>query len=219
MPLLLYCVAEAGIEHITQSGVAGLLVERIESCGISAFYSQHSTADTWLKMHVKDAAREFHKIQQKIFASSAIVPFRFPTMFETEEKLRQHLNQHAKEYEELLQRFTNCVQIDILLSQSAAPAAESGAQFLRDRQNRARTFERGAEHLHTAAQPAIKDWRQRSTSKGLRCFALLERKGVEEFNERIKAASLPDGITARVSGPWPVAEFLDIKNSDVRNNS
>lgn len=219
MPLLLYCVAEAGIEHITQTGVAGLPVERMESCVISAFYSQSSTADAWLKMPIKDAAHEFHAVQQKIFNSSAIVPFRFPTIFENEDSLGQHLNEHAKEYKKLLQRFATCVQIDILLSQPAAPAAESGTQFLRDRQSRARLLERAAEHFHAAVLPAIKDWRQRSASNGFRCFALLERKRAEEFNERIKAASLPDGITARVSGPWPVAEFLDTKNSDVRNNS
>jgi Gas vesicle synthesis protein GvpL/GvpF len=215
MPLLLYCVAEAAIGHDTQTGVAGLPVERMESSGISVSYSRNSTADAWLKTPVKNAAREFHKVQQKMFDSLPIVPFRFPTTFEDEERLRQHLNEHAAEYHELLRRFATCVQIDIALSQSASPPAESGTQFLRDRQNRVQTLERVAGQLHVATQPVIRDWRLRSTSSSLRCFALLERRHVGEFNERIKATALADGITARVSGPWPVAEFLDLTEPDV----
>lgn len=213
MPLLLYCVADAGTSLNGQTGVAGSSVERLKHSDFAVFYSQSSTADAWLQTPIKDAARQFHKVHHSLFLSSPIVPFRFPTILESEVELREHLNQHAAEYQELLCRFADMVQMDIAFTRPPAPVAGSGTEYLRERQRLAGSLEQAAAQLRLAAGTLVQDWRRRSVFTGLRCFALLERKRVDQFNERIKSVSLPPGVSARVSGPWPVAEFLEIKIS------
>ena len=213
MPLLLYCVAEASAARNSGTGVASSLVACSEHSSLSIFYSENQSTESWLKSPVRISAKEFHRVQQELFRSAAIIPFRFPTILESHEKLRGHLSEHAARYRDLLHRFSNFAQMDIALTQAASPqAASSGGEYLRDRQARTHTLEQLAAEFRRKVGPLIADWRQRSTSNGLRCFALVERKRVEEFNERMKTASVSPGVGARVSGPWPVAAFLDSKS-------
>jgi len=212
MPLLLYCVADASVPLNSASGVTGSAVERIEECALSIFYSENSSSDRWLKAPLRDSAREFHRVQQAVFRSGAIIPFRFPTILDDQGKVRDHLREHAARYNEVLHRFSNFAQMDIALTQRASPqAASSGSEYLRARQSRARALEELAGQFKCTAGALAADWRQRSVSDGLRCFALLARESVEEFNEKMKTVPLPPDTNARISGPWPVAAFLDLE--------
>jgi hypothetical protein len=102
--------------------------------------------------------------------------------------------------------------MDVFLTHTAFLSAQpSGATYLRERQERNHALEQFASELRKQAKPLAKDWRQRTVSNGLRCFALLERKHVEEFNEKMKMLAVPSALGARVSGPWPVAEFVDFE--------
>ena len=213
MPLLLYCVAEASAALDSGTGVASSVVARSEHSGLSMFYSENQSTESWLKSPVRNSAKEFHRIQQALFRSAAIIPFRFPTILESHEKLRQHLSEHAAEYQTALNQFAKFVQMDIALTQApSASAISSGREYLRDRQRRTHTLEQLAAEFRREVEPLISDWRQRSTSNGLRCFALVERKRVAGFNQKMKTASVSPDVSARVSGPWPVAAFLDLKS-------
>lgn len=211
MPLLLYCVTGPTALLNSSTGVAGSPVSRFEHDGLAAFYSENATSDIWLRAPLRSSASEFHRVQRDLFQSVTILPFRFPTILENDNKLREHLAANAADYKSLLDRFAGCAQIDITLTFAAdPPKPSSGAAYLQGRQARTRNLEQFAHALRKQASSLLRDWRQRSASNGLRCFALLERKQVEEFNETIKRLSVPEGIAARVSGPWPVAEFLDL---------
>jgi gas vesicle protein GvpL/GvpF len=212
MAVLLYCVANPSASLNSQTGVAGSPVSTLEHSGLGIFYSENATADPWLRAPLRTSAEEFHRVQRELFSRGAIVPFRFPTILESENKLREHLGQRADEYKNLLQRFATSVQMDVFLTHATALSTNpSGAAYLRERQERNRALEQFAAKLRTHAEPLAKDWRQRSVSNGLRCFALLERKQVEEFNEKMKTLAVPSALNARISGPWPVAEFLDFE--------
>jgi hypothetical protein len=212
MALLLYCVTELTAPQISSPGVAGSRVKRLEHSGLASFYSDSTAADIWLSAPLRKSAQEFHGVQRVLFCSGAIIPFRFPTILEDGDKLRAHLEERSDEYTSLLARFANFVQVDITIRHTASSPPPSGADYLRERQSRNRTLDEFTNQLRSEAGTLAKDWRQRSIANGLRCFALVERKQVQEFNERMKTVSMPSQLSARVSGPWPVAEFLDFKS-------
>jgi Gas vesicle synthesis protein GvpL/GvpF len=210
--ILLYCVTTGPPSTHSQPGVAGSLVSRLEHSGLTIFFSENSTTDLWLKTPLSKSANEFHRVQQEIFRGTAIIPFRFPTILEDGDKLRAHLEERSGEYRSLLARFASFVQIDITVTQTASSPPPSGAEYLRERQGRNQTLDEFTTLLRSEAGTLAKDWRQRSIANGLRCFALIERNQIQEFNERMKTVSMPSQLSARVSGPWPVAEFLDFKS-------
>ena len=210
MALLLYCVAGLSARLSSKTGVTGSAVSTSEHSGVKVFYSENATPDIWLRGPLRSSARQFHSVQQELFRAAAIIPFRFPTILESCDKLREHLDLRATEYQSLLRRFADSVQMDLALTHATArPASSSGGDYLRERQTRGRLLNYFAADLHALAMPVVKDWRQRSLSNGLRCFALLGREQVQQFNERMKAISVPSLLSARITGPWPVAEFLD----------
>jgi gas vesicle protein GvpL/GvpF len=210
MALLLYCVAGPSAALSSRTGVAGAAVLRFEHSGLVAFYSANATPDVWLRTPLRTSASEFHQVQRELFHTQAIIPFRFPTILESRDELRKHLDERSTEYNTLLRRFADCVQMDISLTY--APAAErqtSGADYLRQRQNRNQALEQFASQLRIAAGPLAQGWQERSLANGVRCFALVAREQVQDFNEIMEKVVVPPDLSARVSGPWPVAEFLD----------
>lgn len=185
-------------------------MSRFDDSGLAVFYSENATPDCWLRAPLKTSAEEFHRVQRELFRSGPIIPFRFLTILQSQEKLREHSEQRAEEYKALLHRHADDVQMDISLTYGAvASKPTSGADYLRERHGRNQALENFAAKLRAAAGTLAEDWRQRSTPNGIRCFALVARKQVEEFNEKMKNVSVPPQISARVSGPWPVSEFLD----------
>jgi gas vesicle protein GvpL/GvpF len=210
MALLLYCVADSFAQLNSQSGVAGSIVSESDYTGVKVFYSESSASDVWLRAPLRTSGRQFHSVQQELFRAGAIIPFRFPTILENSDKLREHLDLRSTEYKSLLRRFANQVQMDLALTHATAPPASlSGGDYLRERQTRHRLLHDFAADLHAQATPLAKDWRQRSLSNGLRCFALVERDQVQQFNAKMKMVYAPAELSVRISGPWPVAEFLD----------
>jgi hypothetical protein len=61
-----------------------------------------------------------------------------------------------------------------------------------------------------AIHEEVIDWRQRAASHGVRCFVLIKREAVGEFQQKIQRVQLPEASTAAVSGPWPPTEFLPV---------
>lgn len=212
MPLLLYGVTSAAVQLDNSRGVAGSPVLRLSVDDLAIHYSETQDPNLWLRAPLASSAAEFHRVQRELFRSAAILPFRFPTILESHAKLHEHFADRAGDYKSLLDRFANCAQLDILLIYANEfPAPVSGAEYLRERQSRSRALDRFAEKLRNEAATLLLDWRQRSVSNGLRCFGMVQRQQIEEFNETIRRISVPPQIGARVTGPWPVAEFLDLK--------
>jgi gas vesicle protein GvpL/GvpF len=218
MSLLLYCVTTplASLDP-SQAGVGETPVLRMQSSALVIFFSQSPTPDPWLRAPLGSSAAEFHHVLQQLFKSAAIIPFRFPTILNSDEELAKHLAQHSEEYEFLLEKFRSCVQMDVLVGYSSdttqVPSARSGAEYLRARQRRNDALNRLASELRAPTARVAKEWRQRAVHHGVRCFALLERDHIREFNDNMRTVSVPAGMNVRVSGPWPVAEFLDLKQN------
>ena len=210
MPSLLYCITKSSVRlNESQPGVAGSAVSRIDEGNTAAFISRAPDSKVWLQAPLRISAMELHRVLMKLFDLGPIVPFRFPTIFADDAALADHLREHSPKYSVQLDKFEKFVQMEarIVSVQQAAAAVCSGREYLQVRQRRNRALADVACAIQRAAAAA--DWRQRATRDGMRCFALVQRPQITEFRVRMTKLDVPPELSVRVSGPWPVAEFLE----------
>jgi len=133
---------------------------------------------------------------------------------EDEEELAAHLQENSPSYASSLEKFKNSVQMEAVItypdSSSGATTKASGTEYLRSRQKHFEELQRTAGQLRDCAGNAAKDWRDRSIQNTLRVFALVDRDSVATFKDTLRDFKVPCGVTVRVTGPWPVTEFLDV---------
>jgi hypothetical protein len=210
MPVLLYCVTQPSVHaKESQSGVAGVRVERVEGPGLAVFVSHSADSNVWLRAPVRTSALEFHRVLMKLFESAAIIPFRFPTIFASDDELGALLSERVDEYLSVLNRIADFVQMEVRVTGPEMPSApSSGAEYLRKRQKHLGALKEFGARLRGAAAPVVKEWIESTLKDGQRHFALVERSKVAQLEQALRELSVPEGITARVSGPWPVREFL-----------
>lgn len=219
MPLLLYCIARSsGRLDDSQCGLAGSPVSRVEMGSIAAFVSVAPDSSIWLRAPLKTAAMEFHRVLMNLFHRGPVIPFRFPTIFPDDSALAEHLRKAGREYSAQLDQFERFAQMEArIASPSDQPAtATSGTEYLRQRQKREHALAEVASRIREAAAAA--DWRQRPTRGGLRCFALIDRGGIADFRERMAKLNVPAEFSVRITGPWPVAEFLSAETNQPKTN-
>jgi Gas vesicle synthesis protein GvpL/GvpF len=215
MAMLLYCVAEAARSlGCLPPGVQGLPVSRREHLGLTIFYSEDPSRDRWSAPTVRSSALEFHRVLEAVFNSTAIIPFRFPTIVAGGEELREHLDERANYYLLWLEKFRTSVQLEALVSYSGedrqAAGLHGGKEYLRRRQQTMAAARGWVEKLEAAVAPLATDWRTAIVDSGIRSFAVVERELVAECKERARKLPPPAGVSVRVTGPWPVTEFLDL---------
>ncbi len=222
MSLLLYCVAKPGdLLNFSPSGVADIPLSRLDYSDLAIFFSQSSAPEPWLRTPVRDSALQFHRVLLDIFKSTAIVPFRFPTILEDEKALTENIDQHADDYNALLQKFANKAQLELRVS-FAPPNSRgsgSGTMFLQERQKRQKTLEEFSAALELATRTAGAEWRERRLNNGFRGFVLLERSEAAGFKHTVAGIPVPLELDARLSGPWPVTEFLDLSADQTTSRS
>jgi hypothetical protein len=217
MPLLAYCMTEASAAvQMPSAGVAGARVEELQESGLRCCFSHFESREQIAAIPAVESAFAFHQVLQVLFRQTSIISFRFPTMLGNQEELRQHLREHAPRYAEALTRLRHMVQMEIHIGTSQAtgtgPPASSGREYLQQRQARAAELKATGERFNQAIRPWVVEWRERQTDGGLRCYVLLHRDAVSSFQQAAQALSqnLPG---TRLSGPWPPAEFLEVKDS------
>ena len=215
MSILLYCVTGEFASRDVGCGVAGRPVLRCTQAGVEALFSENASAESWAGASLKQSAREFHNVLQRAFAAHALVPFRFPTLMRDEQELSTHLQDSAAEYAAQLTKFEHSVQMDITITctNPSSPTAlhASGAEYLRSRQNQFDELQLIAQRIQELANETVQSWRDRPASSTLKLFSLVNRGSVNAFRERLNRLSVPQSLNVRVSGPWPVTEFLELK--------
>jgi hypothetical protein len=211
MAILLYCIAKCDVQVSNSlTGVAGDPVVRSEIGPLATFTSHSSDSAVWLRPELRASALEFHRVLSDVFKSAAIIPFRFPTIFESEELLAEHLQERSSEYKALLEKFSDAVQMEIRLTYPGlVTPSGSGTEYLKERQTTAHAIERFESDVHAILSSLVKDWRQRASKDGVRSFALVDRDRVAEFRNIMLNASVPNRLNVRISGPWPVSEFIE----------
>ncbi len=194
---------------ISAIGVAGSAVDSLLEGELRAFYSRLAELAPGAPS-VRSQALEFHAVIRDIFRQVAVVPFRFPTLLESEEELKQHLRAQQGKYREFLERTRGLVQMEARLAMAERAAKPgSGREYLVRRQQAARALEAEAARIADAVHGLVQEWKKRSQGEGLRCYALVPRSAIEEFRRRVGKLSGPGHVKMTVSGPWPATEFLD----------
>lgn len=217
MPLLAYCmVEEAAAVKKPVAGVGGATVEEVRDSGLRCFFSRFQNSEDLSRIPAVESALSFHQVLQALFGQAGLIPFRFPTMVEDEEALLRFLGERAPAYTAELVRLRHLVQMEIHIQGNCGAATgslpASGREYLEGRQRQASELKAAAEKLRQAGGPSVAEWRQRWSGQELRCYALLPRDGVAAFQQAIRAL-VPSLPGARLSGPWPPAEFVEVKNS------
>jgi hypothetical protein len=214
--MLLYCIAESSLSlRDPATGVAGLPVVRIDCDRLAAFVSESPGSDAWTRVPLRQSAVEFHGVLHKLFDVGPIIPFRFPTILQGEEELTRHVQANSDRYGALLAKFRSSVQMEALISYSGEDRAtkpSSGAAYLRDRQKRLAELKAAGDNLRRSAEALASAWHCRAAEDTLRCFALIERGSIGDFKDRMRTLAVPQGFHVRITGPWPVTEFLELRS-------
>ncbi len=211
MPILPYCIIPADVEiAASTTGVCGSRVEELVEDGLRCFYAVLADLSVASTTDLKDEALRFDAVVREILAQTAVIPFRFPTLLGTLDELRAFIVENAAPYSATLKRLASLVQMELRIEHaSLGPApSESGTAYLEARAAAARAMSEQAEHARTIAGNLIRDWHTRSLPHGLRCYALVPRDQIAEFQARMRSLSAREGVTIVVSGPWPAAEFF-----------
>jgi hypothetical protein len=195
------------------AGVGGITVEEIQDQGLRCFFSRLPSRETLSQIPAVESALAFHHTLQTLFSQAMVIPFRFPTVVEAEEELLRELREKAPRYSESLAQLRDMAQMEVHINeptQTTAEQAATGSEYLRSRQTRAGFMAAAAGQFRAATRHWTMAWRERPVKSGIRCYALVRREAIAEFQGAAQAllASLPG---SRLSGPWPPVEFLRLE--------
>lgn len=209
MPLLAYCIAEAGSKIEAPShGVQGALVRTQTEAGLTCFLSEYDPSARRAN-HVRETALAFNRVLQDLLNQVAIIPFRFPTLLTDESEIRTFLQQHAAEYRDVLDRLRGVVQIEVNLTVKNPPQSEgSGKDYLLSRQQSNRRLADAADRVRQQLGTHIQGWHQHQRSNATRCYMLVSRRDLGSAFEKLRELKMPSELQARVTGPWPPTEFI-----------
>lgn len=208
---LAYCayLDDPGIP-VPQAGVNGAPVRMTAEGRLRVLWSEVEWpfAPEKLQQH----AVEFHGVITSIFALVAVAPFRLLSVFEDEKALADFAANEAGELTGDLERLKNFVQMECVVYVIGGRAeAESGAQYLRQKAESLRKIEDEARLVREALKEVAEEVRVREGKNRRRVFALVARGSETGFREAVRGVPQSDGVSRRVSGPWPAAQFLSEK--------
>ena len=217
MPILAYCVSLA--HHFLDAPLVGIsqaTVFEVEDLGLRAWYSEVEEDTFSGADHVTKAALEFHRFISAVAREGTVLPFRFPTILETPDELRSHLEDKAQWYTAALRRSEGLAQFEarILSKTKLASEADSGTEYLEQRkQLRERTAE-AVTRLLRGLDDYLREHHVKESQQGTRVYLLVERARVAPFRDTAGKINVPDGFEIRLTGPWPPTEFLSSAEDD-----
>ncbi len=212
MPVLPYCIILTEAQAAPPaSGVRGSSIETLIHGGLRCFYSRLDDFSLASAPDLKHEALRFDAIIRELLAQTAVIPFRFPTLLACANELKKFVLANATRYAAALKRLCDVVQMELRIEHAglAPTAGDSGTAYLAVRAAAARAVSGQADQARASASELIREWRTRNVARGLRCYALVPRNQVAEFQTRMRSLSTREDVTIVVSGPWPAVEFLD----------
>jgi Gas vesicle synthesis protein GvpL/GvpF len=212
--MLLYCMTESDTSgNVSSPGVHEVQVESLAEGGVRCFYSRIERLAASSESLRGDALR-FHAVLREILGYATVLPFRFPTLLETERELREFLASRAPACLKDFCRLRGMVQMEIRIRPHPVLSFPgSGREYMQARVAEAHALNAHAGAAFAAARELIEEWKVRHEPNGLHCYALVSREQVPAFEERIRSLAPVHGACIIVSGPWPVSEFLHVQNA------
>ena len=210
--MLAYCIAEQQKQiEIPHAGVEGAPIRWIDVGGLRCFVSDRGAQMP--RERVPEMVKAFNEVLQRIFAQTTIIPFRFPTIVESEADLKEFVNSRSGEYRSALQRLRDKVQMDVRITakpERAESSTQSGKAYLKHRSALHRQAQSILEEFRRVSHSVAEEWGEGESAGGIRAFALIGRASLPMFLKEIAKVPVPAGISARVTGPWPPSEFIEL---------
>jgi hypothetical protein len=215
MACLLYCVTQPNPEVKPANGVCDATVESREMLGVRLYWSNLADPQACLGEAdaLKKSALQFHQVLREVLAVTTPIPFRFPTMLDSQEVLEEHLAPEQGLYCEALVRVGNALQYEVVGTWTEEQPADlskpvKGREYLERRKQAADRIAAVETKLKAVTGDAVHEWRGRQDRKVHRWFALVPRENRERFLASLRTAGGSEGIRLRLSGPWPPTEFV-----------
>lgn len=86
--------------------------------------------------------------------------------------------------------------------------ASTGTRYLQNIAHQMQDVDNAVAACRAAINEEVIDFLQRNSVHGVRCFVLVRREAVTQFQDHIQRIRLNPAVKAAVSGPWPPTEFL-----------
>jgi hypothetical protein len=215
MPCLLYCVTPPKPVVKIGRGVCETEVQSREMLGVQVYWSEIADAEACLGSaeSLKKAALQFHQVLREILISATPIPFRFPTLLESEEAIEKQLAEGQELYRDALERIGNAVQYEVVGSwaeneQLDLATPVSGREYLKRRSQATGRIAAIDSKLKNITAGLVREWRTRQERKSHRWFALVPRESRDRFIASLRSTGPSEGVRLRLSGPWPPAEFV-----------
>jgi len=215
MPCLLYCVTQQDQSVTVAAGVGDAGVQSHEMLGVRVYWSNIDNVEAVMgdAESVKKAAVQFHQVLREILAVTTPIPFRFPTLLESEDVFEQQLASEQDLYRAALERTADAVQYEVVGTWATEEQADSatpvsGREYLKRRQQASGRIAAVEGKLKSVTADSVREWRGRQERKTHRWFALVPRASRERFIASLRSAGPSEGVRLRLSGPWPPSEFV-----------
>ena len=155
-------------------------------------------------------AIDFHHVLTTVFSQTAIVPFRLLSIFDGQDALAALIAERQADFIDDLRRLHDFVQMECVIFPRPQPKPESisGKAYLAARAEVLNDIQGYVQNLKTGLHDLIADVRVRDMRSGSRIFALVQRGKEKQFRSAVEEAPVPEGMSRRISGPWPPAQFL-----------
>jgi Gas vesicle synthesis protein GvpL/GvpF len=167
---------------------------------------------------------EHSNVIKQCFRRGTVLPFRFGSIFETEEGLRQSLRLNRKTFHASVAQLRGKAEMrlrvtlsDVAKTEMSQPTGIGNAYLLslqrkasvdRERQNRARSV---SVQVHKLFNPLQEEVSCKKTDNSLRLDIahLIDNGSVEKYQHRLTSAQrvLPN-CQVTLSGPWPPYHFM-----------
>jgi Gas vesicle synthesis protein GvpL/GvpF len=160
---------------------------------------------------LQKSALEFHGVIQRVFQQTAVIPFRLLSIFNDIAALHEFAAEHRAGFVADLERLREYVQMESVVYVIAATTASnpsSGRAYLEQKAEVVRLSSQHAERVQETIKGVSREVQAREVKSGTRIFALVQRGDEGRFRNAVETVPLPPPVSRRVSGPWPVSEFL-----------
>ncbi len=229
-----YCITEQGtfqqarvrrpfpIEQLR--GLSGKPVMGYPSGEFVVVVSEHLAGTQLTQQSIVDHAR----VVSECFKLATVLPFRFGTIFDTDEALRQSVRSNKKHFQESVSKLRGksemhlklVVSMDGSLAEAVVPQviAKAGGEYLaqlrekasrdRERQSKARAL---SVQVHKLFNPLQEEVVCKKVEKGIviDIAHLIDTHAVEKYQNRYSSASKHfKDIQISLSGPWPPYHFV-----------
>ena len=160
---------------------------------------------------MQKSAVEFHEVVHRVFRQTAVIPFRLLSVFEHQQAFAAFAAENRERFLKDLERLKDVVQMECVIYPAPSKSQvdrSSGKAYLQQKAVALRSSEGFAQAVQDALVDLSREVRVREGKNGTRIFVLMERGRENDFRRAVNTVPVPLHLSRRMSGPWPVAEFL-----------